>query len=340
MHLAAAQPDVLRAGNTRVIPAYGARERVEHRFPAALVGAAFTVGDRNIVLIREKAGEIRRGKRLEFGIVVGLNGIHMRVRHPARSVHRHLFKGHRTVAADLEMVGLRDLPIAGAENARARRVVARMALRLTVEHPEGDINALDLLDLVLGGKRSRQEGLVFIVPPERIDRVLAAELEGQNIVRPQRPGKLPRHDGRVAAVRAGGRGGVRIADELRTAGRTGIGLHPGGIRAPVGAHGAGVPRAAVVAALRGGIRRFKRLGGLCFLFPIQRLDLCNGVRAAAVIAFQFPGRAGIVQRPGAGRALVVGHLCRHRHSSFPIKNASVSRGEQKHCSIFSRETQR
>ena len=58
MHLAAAQPDVLRAGNTRVIPAYGAPERVQHRFPAALVGAAFAVGDRNIVLIREKAGEI------------------------------------------------------------------------------------------------------------------------------------------------------------------------------------------------------------------------------------------------------------------------------------------
>ena len=245
MHLAAAQPHILCAGNAGVVPVHGAVERGEHGLPAAFIGAAFAVGDRNVVFIREKAGEVRRGKRLELGIVVGLDGIHMCVRHPARSVHRHLFKGHRAVAADLEMVGRCNLPIAGAENARARRVVARVALRLAVKHPEGDVDALDLLDLVLGGKRAGQKGLVFIMPLERMDRVLAAELKGQNEVRLQRPGELSRHDRRVSAVRAGGRGGVRVADELRTARGAGIGFHPGGVRAPVGVHGGDVPCAAV-----------------------------------------------------------------------------------------------
>ncbi len=41
--------------------------------------------------------------------------------------------------------------------------ITGIALRLAVEHPEGDIDPFDLLDMVPGSKGSRAKNLAFIV---------------------------------------------------------------------------------------------------------------------------------------------------------------------------------
>ena len=89
--------------------------------------------------------------------------------------------------------------------------------------------------MIFAGKALRQEDLTLIMLLEPLDRVLAAELEGDHEVRLQRARKLPRHDRGVAAVGAGGRGGGRVTDELRAAARAVIGLYALALRTPVGA---------------------------------------------------------------------------------------------------------
>ena len=105
--------------------------------------------------------------------------------------------------------------------------------RLAVVHPEGHVDALDLLQMVGLREGGRQQRLFAIVFLQRLDGVVLIELEWKDEVRLQHTGELPRHHGGVSAVRAGRgcRGGV--ADQLCTARRAGICLHALCIRTPV-----------------------------------------------------------------------------------------------------------
>ena len=51
---------------------------------------------------------------------------------------------------------------------------------LAVVHPEGDIHALDLLQMVGFGEGRRQQRLFEIVLLQRLNGILFAQLEGQH----------------------------------------------------------------------------------------------------------------------------------------------------------------
>ena len=70
-------------------------------------------------------------------------------------------------------------------------LVLHVTLGPAVEHPEGDVHALDLLDVVALGEGLGQEGLALIVLFQGGDGVVLAELEGNNVVRLQRAAELP-----------------------------------------------------------------------------------------------------------------------------------------------------
>ena len=146
--------------------------------------------------------------------------------------------------------------------------------RLAVVHPEGHVDALDLLQMVGLREGGRQQRLFAIVLLQRLDGVVLIELERKDEIRLQHTGELPRHHGGVAAVRAGGgcRGGV--TDQLCTARRAGVCLHALCIRTPVVTQAGGVPVRAVARVCGGLFFRFRRLfcSRLLFLCLLRRLS--------------------------------------------------------------------
>ena len=179
------------------------------------------------------------------------------------------------------------------------------AVGTSVVHPEGDIYPLDFLQVVGLGEGGRQQGLFEIVPFQRPDGILFAEPEGENIVRPQSAGELPRHHRGIAAIGAGGGGGGGIAQQLRPAGGAAVGPDGRSLRPPVPADAGGIPL---------GFCLLPGLGGLVLLLGVKSLNFRRLEAGAAVFAFQLAGGPHKPERPGAGRALIIGNLSRH---SFP-----------------------
>ena len=215
-------------------------------------------------------------------------------------------------------VGLGDLIVARGVAAAARGLVLGRARGLAVEHPERDVDALDLLHVVLVCELTREERLSLIVRLEGLNCVVLRELEGQDEVWLEAAGELAGDDAGVATVGAGGRGGRFVADKLRAARRAGVALHAGGVLSPVTAKIGCVPAFGLrlLLLLRGflvgGLLCF---GGLLFLFGKERLNFGDFVACAAVVAGELAGRAVKVQWARTGGALIVRYLSWH---IFPL----------------------
>ncbi len=312
MHPAAVERDAARLDRAGGVAA----ARVVLRDPrcgraAALVRAAGAVLRGNVVLIREKARQVRRGEGLELLIVERLDGVHVVVRQLGRGVHRHAVKLHGARAADVVVVRDGHVFAGGGIAAHAGGVAADVHVRRAVVEPEGDVDALDLLDVVLVGERLREQLLAAVVLFERRDRGGLIQLEGQHVVGLERAFELPGHDGVVAAVGAGGRAGRFVADQLRAAARAGVDAQTFRVRAPVAAGGGGP-----FAVLRILFSLLEGVCGTCVLLGVERFDLRDLVARAAEVALELAGRAVEAQRSGAGGAFIVGDLSGHLHSPF------------------------
>ena len=302
MDFAALEGSTAPLGRAGIVALHGIPQCGGQRVLAAFVSPLPALFYRHIKLVSEKTGQICRGKGFQFCIVIGFNGIHVVVRHLAGRIHRNLFKRDGTGTENVIMFCLGDLIIAGAVGTGTCGCIPGIALRLAVKHPERDVNPLDLLDVVPGGKGFWQKNLALIVLFKGRDRILLAQLEWKHKIGPQCTAELPWHYGGVPAIRTGCGGGTFITDQLRSAGRAVIGFHPCG---PVTAQAGGVP-AVIFRAF--GLSVLVGFHGLFFFLLVQRLYLGDLVGAPAVIALQFPGVPGKVQRACAGRTLVICYL--------------------------------
>ena len=143
---------------------------------------------------------------------------------------------------------------------------------------------------------------------EGLDGILLAQLEGNDEIRPQLPGELPRHHGGVSAVGTGGGRRVFVADKLRAATGTAVGPH--------------------TVALRGrrvlsGIRLLCRLLGcrrFFLLLCVKRLNFRYLITGAAVFTLQLSGRSHEMERARTSRTLIICDLCWHVNASFPYRS--------------------
>ena len=317
LHLAAADADGLRLRGAGGIAGDGAAQGAFAAGFAAGIGAGSALFDAHVVLIGQEARQIRVGEGLEGLIVERLDGVHVFVRHFARGIDGDLFERDGARAADKVVLRVGHVVIALAAGHRPGAFVGDVALGAAAEEPERDVDALDLLDMVLRGKGLGQKGLFLVMLFEGGDGVGLAEAEGDDIVRFLRAGQAAGDDRGVAAVGAAGRGGRCVADELRAAGRAGIALHP--VFGPVAALGRG-PGALVAVRCCGGFIRRGGLGrGLCVFALIEGFDLVDGVARSAVVALQPSGRAHEMQGAGTGGALIVGDLICHRRENLLIR---------------------
>ena len=325
VYLAAPQANVLPQGNAAVIRCGGAAQRALQRRGAPSVCPIVALLHRHVVLIRQKAGQIGGGKGLQTGVVIRLDGVHVVVGHLAGGVHRHLFKGDGAAAVHVVVLRLGDLVVAALVDMDDQTLIVHGALRLTVEHPEGDVHALDLLNVIAVGKGLGQQGLALIVVLQGCHRVLLAELEGDHEVRLQCAAELPRHHRGVAAIGAGGGGGGGVADQLRAAAGAVVGLHAIGLRAPVAVEAGGIPplclhlRYFLAVLLRLGVGLFRGLHGFGLFLCVQSFDLRHVIFRAAEITFQHTGGTYKVQGAGTRRAFIVGDLGCHCSLSFPLR---------------------
>ena len=170
--------------------------------------------------------------------------------------------------------------------------------------------------MIFIGEGFGQENFSLAVLLERLDCILLAEPERKDEIRLQFSRELPRHDRGVAAIGAGRCRRALVTEQLRAAARAAVCLHAFPLLAPVLAEARGIP----VSAVGGGfllfcglfLFRMLRCRSLFFLLSIKRLDLCDIVAGAAVIALQLAGSAHKMQRSGTAGALIVGYLCWHR----------------------------
>ena len=200
------------------------------------------------------------------------------------------------------MLGSSYLVVSGAAGVRPRRREFNVGVGDPVKEPEGNVNALDLLDVVCVCKRPWKEGLALVMRLQGGKRLLLGKAERNDVIRLEYARKLSGNDGRVIAVGAARGGSGRVADKLSSAARAVIGAKVLRVLAPLVFKLRGVPPVAVRLSVRVG------LGGLRLLLAHQPLYLFNGVVSSAVIAFEHSGSACKVQRSRAGRAFIVCYL--------------------------------
>ena len=287
--------------------------------PPVRPSRALLYGD--IVLICQVPRQIGSGEGLEFIVVKGFDGVHVGIRHLGGGVHGDALEGDTARPLGQEVVGLGDLIVPVGILPADGALKVRLGFGLTVEHPEGDVDSLDLADLVAAGKCLWQKPLPLVMVLQGLLGGLLVQLEGQDVVRLQGAGKLPGHHGGVAAVGTGGGCRGLIADELCPAGGAAVSLHLGAVLSPVAVELGVVPGGIRLPCffpcllfLRGSVG----LLGLLLLLRIHGLDLGYVKFAAAVVALQLAGGPHKVERTGTGRALVVGNLCWHR--SAPLSH--------------------
>ena len=279
--------------------------------------AALLLGD--VVFVGQVAGHILHAEGPHFLVVERLDGIHQVVRHLCGGVHRYFVKAHAALSMYVKKLRADNFLIAGSSPLLLAGLVVRGAVHLAGEHPEWHIDALDLLNVVIGGKRSRQQLSAFVILLERLDRLLLVYLERDQIIRPVHAREFARDHGGIAAVGAAGRRRRIVADQLCAAAGAVIGAHVGRI----------APPAAVRCCFRGhaGSRCFRRClffrGGrfllrflvafhsALVLFLVERLDFLGGIGAAAVVALELADLAIIVKGARTGRALINGDLFCH-----------------------------
>ena len=261
-----------------------------------------------VVPVSQKAGQVCRREGNHRAVIERFDGVHVGVRHLAGTVHRDLYKIGGAVPDDVVELGrchdVVALPVAFAELA----LVPAARVNMGVVEPEGNIHALNFLDVVVAAEGFWQEELSFIIPGQLVDGGFPVELEGDDVLGFQFAGEFAAKDGRVAAVGAGGRGGLGIADQLCTAGRAGIAVQPGGFGlAPKGSVRLGF---GLLCGFCGLFRvRFGGCVGLCLLAGILGFNLLDLIAGTAVVAGQLSGLAVEMQGAGAGRTLVVRGFC-------------------------------
>ena len=152
---------------------------------------------------------------------------------------------------------------------------AAVRLRAGVKQPEGDIDSLNLLQMIAAGEGTGQEEFFAVVLFQRRDGGLFVQLERDHIVRLHGAAELSGYDGVVAAVGTACRGCGGVADQFRAAGGTAVRFHCFAVRTPILLKSGGVP-GRFLSRLTGFLFCLRLLkSGLCFfLLPgIERLDL-------------------------------------------------------------------
>ena len=193
--------------------------------PNALVGPLLALLGVDVVLVRVVSGEVGRLEGLGLAHVKGLDGFHQRVVHHGGTVHRDVGEAQRALTHQSEMGGLGILRVAGAPHPGAGGVIVEIGVCIGVVQPEGNVDALDLIEVVFLGEELGQQLFLLHKGLELQLGVLLAELEGENVVGLERAGEAARqHDG-VPAEGAVGRAGVGVGNDLAAAGFAGIDVH-------------------------------------------------------------------------------------------------------------------
>mgnify|MGYP000408555754 CR=1 FL=1 len=104
----------------------------------------------------------------------------------------------------------------------------RIRIGIRVEEPERDVHAFYLVNMILTFEDLRKEALALQMFHQPGFRVLLVELERDNAVRSEFPGKLSLHDNGIAAERAGRRGSRIVPDNFSAAGLAYVNGHSAG----------------------------------------------------------------------------------------------------------------
>ena len=248
----------------------------------------------------------------------------MFIRHFGRTIHRNLDKGDIACPTDIIVIGdghlIIPLRVAGGTGG----LELNIGVRIAIEQPEGHIDPLDLLNMVACGKRFGQQFFPFVMLFQRLDSSFLVQLKGDDIIRLQAACKLAGHHRGVAAVGAAGGGSGLVTDQFCAAGGAVVGFHallcPSiSFKRPFAIRISGSLLCLLFRLLLL-FFLFRRRCLLCLLIflSVQRLDLCYVIRTAAELALQLSAFAGIMERAGTGRTLIIGHLCGHRSQTSSL----------------------
>ena len=103
----------------------------------------------HIILIRHIAGKISRLEMHRIRNIVRLNGFHQVIRHFGGAVHRNMLKADAAAPMHHKVAGFGVIVVTVAPCMDLCGPVTHLRIHIGVEKPEGYIDTLDLVDMVL-----------------------------------------------------------------------------------------------------------------------------------------------------------------------------------------------
>ena len=303
----------------RIVAGNGLLERLLGGAADALVGPLDAVLGAHIVFIRHIASQIGglEGDGILHG--KGLDGFHQVVLDLGGAVHGHPVKAQGAVPPDGVIVGLGVVIFAVRPAAGPGGGKAQLGIGIAVKEPEGHIHALDLVDVVLAAEHPGQQGLALEVFLQLCLGGLFVQLEGDDEVGPQGPGKLPGEDDGVAAEGAGGRRHGVVAHDLAAAALAAVSMQTGGLPFCPAAAGGGPLHLAGLFVLQ------------LLVIALERIHVELGV---AVGAFHLLGGAVKLDGAIAAGALVFQHSCHSVSSCCSKGGRGLFPGPAVFASVF------
>ena len=246
----------------RIIPGHGGRKGFLCGTLHSLIGSFHAFLSGHIIFIRHVACQISRLEGDCLRKIKGLNGFHQIVRHLGRAIHRYLVKTNAAASVYHIMAGFRIIIIAVAPDSGCCRTKTDTGIRICIKEPEGHIDSLDFINMVLILKNLRKQAFSLQVLFQPRLCCFLVQLKRNHIIRTQIAGKLSHYHDGIPAKRAGRCRQRIIAHDFSSAGLTHIGMKPGLLSFLPLASCSGIPA-----------HIFFRFTIQFFVIPLQRLHL-------------------------------------------------------------------
>ena len=171
----------------------------------------------HIVAVGHIAGQIARLEGYHCRIIKGLHRLHQIVGGLPGAIHRNLPEGHFARPGYIKIAGFGAALSGRLPGADPGGPEPGLTAGLCVKEPEGDVHALDLLQMAVGGKSLVQQFFAGHMLFQCGNGGLFVQLEGDHSVGLQIVRQVAHHDHRCSAVRTVcGRSGF-ISDDFAVA---------------------------------------------------------------------------------------------------------------------------
>ena len=206
-----------------IVAFHGVFERLLGIVVHFLLDNGLDVGFFKVALLRLKARKIAHGEGLRLGEVVGMDALEHVAAFAFEGALKDVVDGDVAAADNMENARFGVLLVAGSPGADFLAGGGEVGGFLLVGIPVREVDAVEFVHLLLAGEALGKEPFFAAHAKEALHCLFLGQLKGHHAVGLELVGESAAQNDGVIAVEAGGCGGGGGGDNLRAAGRAGIG---------------------------------------------------------------------------------------------------------------------